>query len=138
MQTNHHVGRLSREIKFYLRGEKQFPVAYFSLAINDLKDGKATYIDYVAFGKTAELVRDLLTRKGLVVEVDFNMRNQQYTKPEITEVVYEMQNVVNFFRIYGQPKTAKNDDTNQQSSSSDLPPIPNFDSADFNEWGGEY
>ncbi|MCP1275109.1 single-stranded DNA-binding protein [Leuconostoc citreum] len=138
MQTNHHVGRLSREVKFYLRGEKQFLVAYFSLAINDLKDGKVTYIDYVAFGKTAELVRDLLTRKGLVVEVDFNMRNHQYTKPETTEVVYEMQNVVNFFRIYGQSKTAKVVDTNQQSSSSDLPAMSNFDSADFSGWGGEY
>ncbi|WP_260167482.1 single-stranded DNA-binding protein [Leuconostoc mesenteroides] len=79
MQINHHVGRLVRDVNFTVRGEKETKIAYFKLAMNDLKDGKATYIDYVAFNKTAELILDYVTDIGQVVEVEFVMRNHNYT-----------------------------------------------------------
>ncbi|MCK8605711.1 single-stranded DNA-binding protein [Leuconostoc citreum] len=97
MQTNHHVGRLSRLPKFYIRGEKQMQIAYFTLAINDLKENNATFIDYVAFGKTAELVRDQLSEKGQLVDVVFNMRNHNYTDKTTGQKHYEIQNVVTLF-----------------------------------------
>lgn len=40
MQNNHHVGRLVRDVNFTVRGENKTKIAYFKLAINDLKMAK--------------------------------------------------------------------------------------------------
>ncbi|MCK8605768.1 single-stranded DNA-binding protein [Leuconostoc citreum] len=144
MQTNHHVGRLSREPKFYIRGEKEMQIAYFSLAINDLKDNKATFLDYVAFGKTAELVRDKLNTKGQIVEVSFNMQNHNFVDNRTGQKRYEIQNVVTTFRTYksnrGDSKTSQAE--TPMTTQSDFPDInnmpsyPNFDSSEIDYFGG--
>ncbi|MSB65612.1 single-stranded DNA-binding protein [Leuconostoc lactis] len=107
MQINHHVGRLVRDVKFSVRGAKQTKIAYFTLAINDLKDGKATYINYVAFNKTAELIRDFVKTIGQVVEVEFLMRNTTYTDKDSGKKIYTLQNQVTQFRIYKSSKAKK-------------------------------
>lgn len=135
MQINHHVGRLVRDVNFTVRGEKETKIAYFKLAINDLKDGKATYIDYVAFNKTAELIRDYVTDVGQVVEVEFVMRNHIYTGQKI----YAMQNQVTKFRIYKSNPSSKNpavqtqiaDTQKSEITETDLPPYPDFSSNAF-------
>ncbi|MFT8991754.1 MAG: single-stranded DNA-binding protein [Leuconostoc mesenteroides] len=135
MQINHHVGRLVRDVNFTVRGEKETKIAYFKLAINDLKDGKATYIDYVAFNKTAELIRDYVTDVGQVVEVEFVMRNHNYTGQKI----YAMQNQVTKFRIYKSNPSSKNpavqtqiaDTQKSEITETDLPPYPDFSSNAF-------
>lgn len=133
MQINHHVGRLVREINFTVRGENETRIAYFKLAINDLKDGKATYIDYVAFNKTAELIRDYVTEVGQVVEVEFVMRNQNYTDKNTGQKIYAMQNKVTQFRIYKSNPSSKNPADNKISevTNNDLPPYPDFSSNEF-------
>ena len=125
MQINHHVGRLVRDVNFTVRGENETKIAYFKLAINDLKDGKATYIDYVAFNKTAELIRDYVTDVGQVVEVEF--------------VIYSMQNQVTQFRIYKSNTSSEKvavqtqvaDSKNSDVTDKDLPPYPDFNSNAF-------
>lgn len=147
MQSNHHVGRLVRPVNFQVRGDKQTKIAYFKLAINDLKDGKATYIDYVAFNKTAELIRDFVTDIGQVVEVEFVMRNHDYTDKTTNKKVYTMQNLVTQFRTFGKKKsegetskTVVSDSQNIEqladSAEIELPPYPNFNDADFDIMGG--
>ncbi|MFT8992911.1 MAG: single-stranded DNA-binding protein [Leuconostoc mesenteroides] len=139
MQINHHVGRLVRDINFTARGEKETKIAYFKLAINDLKDGKATFIDYVAFNKTAELIRDYLTDVGQVVEVEFVMRNHNYNDKNTGQKNYAMQNQVTQFRIYKSNQSSKNPVVqthiaNSQRSEmvdNDLPPYPDFNSNAF-------
>ena len=139
MQINHHVGRLVRHVTFTVRGENQTKIVYFKLAINDLKDGKATYIDYVAFNKTAELIRDYVTDVGQVVEVEFVMRNHNYTDKNTGQKIYAMQNQVTQFRIYKSSQSSKNpavqtqiaDTQGSEMADNDLPPYPDFSSNAF-------
>mgnify|MGYP003365807642 CR=1 FL=1 len=139
MQINHHVGRLAREVNFTVRGENETKIAYFKLAINDLKDGKATFIDYVAFNKTAELIRDHVTEVGQVVEVEFVMRNHNYTDKNTGQKIYAMQNQVTQFRIYKSNQSLKNPAVQTQianthrteTGDTDLPPFPDFSSNAF-------
>ncbi|MBZ5997779.1 MULTISPECIES: single-stranded DNA-binding protein [Leuconostoc] len=139
MQINHHVGRLVRNINFTVRGEKETKIAYFKLAINDLKDGKATYIDYVAFNKTAELIRDYVTDVGQVVELEFVMRNHNYTDKNTGQKIYAMQNQVTQFRIYKSNLSSKksvdqtqvSDIRKSEVTDKDLPPYPDFSSNAF-------
>ncbi|MGC8257401.1 single-stranded DNA-binding protein [Leuconostoc mesenteroides subsp. jonggajibkimchii] len=139
MQINHHVGRLVRDVNFTVRGENETKIAYFKLAINDLKDGKATYIDYVAFNKTAELIRDYITDVGQVVEVEFVMRNHNYTDKNTGQKIYALQNQVTQFRIYKSNHSSQNsavqtqiaDSENSEVTDNDLPPYPDFNSNAF-------
>ena len=139
MQNNHHVGRLVRDVNFTVRGEKETKIAYFKLAINDLKDGKATFIDYVAFNKTAELIRDYLTDVGQVVEVEFVMRNHNYNDKNSGQKVYAMQNQVTQFRIYKSNQSSKSpvvqtqvaDAHRTEMTDNDLPRYPDFSSNAF-------
>lgn len=139
MQINHHVGRLVRDVNFTVRGENETKIAFFKLAINDLKDGKATYIDYVAFNKTAELIRDYVTDVGQVVEVEFVMRNHNYTDKNTGQKIYAMQNQVTQFRIYKSNQSSKNPAVQTQiantqrteTGDTDLPPYPDFNSNAF-------
>ncbi|MDN2451529.1 single-stranded DNA-binding protein [Leuconostoc sp. UCMA20149] len=139
MQINHHVGRLVRNINFTVRGEKETKIAYFKLAINDLKDGKATYIDYVAFNKTAELIRDYVTDVGQVFELEFVMRNHNYTDKNTGQKIYAMQNQVTQFRIYKSNLSSKksvdqtqvSDIRKSEVTDKDLPPYPDFSSNAF-------
>lgn len=139
MQINHHVGRLVRDVNFTVRGENKTKIAYFKLAINDLKDGKATYINYVAFNKTAELIRDYVTDVGQVVEVEFVMRNHNYTDKNTGQKIYAMQNQVTQFRIYKSNSSSKKTAVQTQVSDTqrteiadrDLPPYPDFSSNAF-------
>ncbi|MCC7669815.1 single-stranded DNA-binding protein [Leuconostoc pseudomesenteroides] len=139
MQINHHVGRLVRDVNFTVRGENETKIAYFKLAINDLKDGKATYIDYVAFNKTAELIRDYVTDVGQVVEVEFMMRNHNYTDKNTGQKIYAMQNLVTQFRIYKSNQSSKkpvdqtqvSDIRKSEVTDKDLPPYPDFSSNAF-------
>ncbi|GEK61005.1 hypothetical protein LCI01_06410 [Leuconostoc citreum] len=139
MQINHHVGRLVRDVNFTVRGEKGTKIAYFKLAINDLKDGQATYIDYVAFNKTAELIRDYVTNVGQVVEVQFVMRNHDYTDKNTGQKIYAMQNQVTQFRIYKSNPSSKKpanqtqiaNDKTSEVTDKDLPPDPDFSSNAF-------
>ncbi|WP_349533889.1 single-stranded DNA-binding protein [Leuconostoc citreum] len=144
MQINHHVGLLVREPKFYIRGEKQMQIAYFSLAINERKDSTATFVEYIAFDKTAELVNKLLTKKGQVVEVDFKMRNHNFVDNETGHKRYEIQNVVSTFRTYGGKKNDKENSQEETEKSSndnrpsenDIPPYPNFNDLEIDYFGG--
>ncbi|QGN60002.1 single-stranded DNA-binding protein [Leuconostoc citreum] len=139
MQNNHHVGRLVRDVNFTVRGENKTKIVYFKLAINDLKDGKATYIDYVAFNKTAELIHDYVTDIGQVVEVEFVMRNHNYTDKNTGQKIYAMQNQVTQFRIYKSNQSSKTpvvqtqvaDSKNSEVTDNDLPPYPDFNSNAF-------
>lgn len=139
MQSNHHVGRLVRDVNFTVRGEKETKIAYFKLAINDLKDGKATYIDYVAFNKTAELIREYVTDVGQVVEVEFVIRNHNYIDKNTGQKVYAMQNQVAQFRIYKSNSSSKKyvdqtqvaDAHRTEMTDNDLPPYPDFSSNAF-------
>lgn len=139
MQNNHHVGHLVRDVNFTVRGENKTKIAYFKLAINDLKDDKATYIDYVAFNKTAELIHDYVTDIGQVVEVEFVMRNHNYTDKNTGQKIYAMQNQVTQFRIYKSNQSSKTpvvqtqvaDTQGSEMADNDLPPYPDFSSNAF-------
>ncbi|WP_349535063.1 single-stranded DNA-binding protein [Leuconostoc citreum] len=139
MQINHHVGRLSKPVRYFLRGEKKTPIVYFTLAINDLPNRKATFIDYVAFNKTAEVINKYVNQVGGVVEVTFNMRNHNYTDPKTNQKVYEVQNVVTEFRIYPTQKESQKIEEYVLAQSvvpaelpvENYPEYPNFGTDDF-------
>ncbi|WP_312694933.1 single-stranded DNA-binding protein [Leuconostoc pseudomesenteroides] len=140
MQSNHHVGRLVRQINFTEKGENKTKIAYFKLAINDLKDGKATYIEYIAFNKTAEYLRDFGNEVGQVIEVEFVMRNHDYTDRQSGKKVYTVQNQVTQLRLYHTKQKIdeiKNDNVDLKSSGLEATSsIPNFGSDDFDIIGG--
>lgn len=111
MQTNTHIGRLVNEPQVTIRGEKKIKVAYVKLAINDLPNGRATYIDYVAFNKTAELIEQYLTSKGQIVELQFVMRNSQYADNQTGEKIYKTQNIITHFRSYSSKNATEHSTT---------------------------
>lgn len=136
MQTNTHIGRLVREPQVTIRGEKNTKVAYVKLAINDLQNGHATYIDYVAFNKTAELIEQYLTSKGQIVEVQFVMRNSQYADNETGEKIYKTQNIITHFRSYSSNNTSGRntqdaDDSVETEESQNEVEIPKFSPLDY-------
>lgn len=140
MQSNHHVGRLVRQINFTEKGESKTKIAYFTLAINDLKDGKATYIDYIAFNKTAEYLRDFGNEVGQVIEVEFVMRNHDYTVRQSGKKVYTVQNQVTQLRLYHAKQKydeIKNDSAELSTSGlEETSAVPNFGAGDFDILGG--
>lgn len=136
MQTNTHIGRLVREPQVTIRGEKNTKVAYVKLAINDLPNGQATYIDYVAFNKTAELIEQYLTSKGQIVELQFVMRNSNYADNETGEKIYKTQNVITHFRSYSSKNTTgyntqNTDDSVETDESQSEVELPNFSPLDY-------
>lgn len=136
MQTNTHIGRLVCEPQVAIRGEKNTKVAYVKLAINDLPKGLTTFIDYVAFNKVANLVEQYLTTKGQIVEVQFLMRNSQYTDSQSGEEVYKIQNVITHFRNYSPKPMESAEEQNETESIETCEPeneihVSNFNPLDY-------
>ncbi|MFR4248907.1 MAG: single-stranded DNA-binding protein [Leuconostoc lactis] len=136
MQTNTHIGRLVHEPQVTIRGEKNTKIAYIKLAINDLPNGRATYIDYVAFNKTAELIEQYLTSKGQIVEVQFVMRNSQYADNQTGEKIYKTQNIITHFRSYNSKNTPEHnssdtDDVTEKDEYLDDVETSNFNPLDY-------
>lgn len=101
MQNNHHVGRLVRPVKFRnLDNSDRSTVAYLRLAVDGVTNKQTTFVDYVAFGKTAEVLSKLTTEKGDVVEVQFAMQNNEYLNPTTQTKVFNMQNVISRVKVF--------------------------------------
>ncbi len=64
------VGRLSRDPQFFGEGDKQRAV--FSIAFNRGRDDKrkANFIDCIAWGKRADIMRDFSKGKGIFITGD--------------------------------------------------------------------
>ncbi|CAK1253169.1 single-stranded DNA-binding protein [Fructobacillus tropaeoli] len=108
MQINHHVGRLVRPVKFRnLENLDRSTVAYLRLAVDGVKDQQTTFVDYVAFGKTAEVLSKLTTEKGDLVEVQFAMQNNEYMDPKTKTKVFNMQNVISRVKVFHTNKTSR-------------------------------
>ncbi|MDC2822677.1 hypothetical protein [Leuconostoc suionicum] len=80
-----------------------------------------------------------MTDVGQVVEVEFVMRNHNYTDKNTGQKIYAMQNQVIQFRIYKYNHSSKNpavqtqiaDSKNSEVTDKDLPPYPDFSSNAF-------
>ncbi len=85
------------------------------------------------------MIRDYLTDVGQVVEVEFVMRNHNYTDKSTGQKIYAMQNQVTQFRIYKSNQSSKNpavqtqiaDSQRSEMVDNDLPPYPDFNSNAF-------
>ncbi|MFT8757382.1 single-stranded DNA-binding protein [Leuconostoc pseudomesenteroides] len=115
MQINHHIGRSTKPVQFKLAGSKQTPVAYLNLAVKGFSKETVDFISYVAFNKTAELLKRLVTEKGMVVEVEFNMQSSTYSDAATGEKKYRQQNVISNFQIYRTKKVENNTSVSNDS-----------------------
>ncbi|APS41752.1 hypothetical protein FOL01_0893 [Weissella jogaejeotgali] len=115
MQTNIHVGRLVKEFELQIVGEQQdIKMVRFGLAVQRYlsKKARTDFIYYVAFGKTAEMLYQYANKKGVPIEVQFNIQSEVY---EITEgqSQYRATNVVTSFMPWttkqSEKEIAKND-----------------------------
>jgi single-strand DNA-binding protein len=116
MQLNHHIGRTTKPVQFKLAGTKQTPIAYLTLAIGGVSQEEVSFISYVAFNKTAELLHQFVTDKGIVVEVMFNMRTNSFVDQKTGTKKYQTQNVISRFQVYD----AKKDETQQNKAMTEL------------------
>lgn len=80
-----------------------------------------------------------MTDVGQVVEVEFVMRNHNYTDKNTGQKIYAMQNQVTQFRIYKSNQSSKDPAVQTQiantqrteTGDTDLPPYPDFNSNSF-------
>lgn len=80
-----------------------------------------------------------MTDVGQVVEVEFVMRNHNYTDKNTGQKIYAMQNQVTQFRIYKSNTSSEKvavqtqvaDSKNSDVTDKDLPPYPDFNSNAF-------
>lgn len=103
------VGRLTKdpEIKQYSSGNGE--LATFSIAINHTKE-KVSYYDCVAFGKTAEIIKNYLSQgKGrlVLVEGSFENNNSKRTVNGQEVTNYGMNFVVNQIKFLDFPGDAQ-------------------------------
>lgn len=118
MQNNHHVGRLVRPVKFRnLEDDNRTTVAYLRLAVDEMITKKTTFLDYVAFGKTAEVLAKLTINKGDLVELFFTIQNNEYVDQVTQKKVFNYQNVISRVQVYHTSKSANQDEVSASSSS---------------------
>lgn len=99
MQTNIHVGRLLKEFELQTVGEKQdIKLVRFGLAVQRYlsKKARTDFIYYVAFGKTAEMLYQYANKKGMPIELQFNVQSERYETTE-GQSQYRTTNVVTSF-----------------------------------------
>lgn len=115
MQTNIHVGRLVKEFELQIVGEQQdIKMVRFGLAVQRYlsKKARADFIYYVAFGKTAEMLYRYANKKGVPIEVQFNIQSEVYETTE-GQSQYRATNVVTSFMPWtkkqSEKEIAKND-----------------------------
>ena len=107
--TTTAVGRLTKDpvIKAYQSGTGE--LALFSLAINNNKD-KADFYDCVAFGKTAEMIKNYLSNgKGRLIGVEgyFQTNNSERDINGTKVTNYGMNLVVNRVHFLDSPTQAQ-------------------------------
>lgn len=86
------VGRLARDPEIrYTEGETPLMVARYTLAVDreSRNNGQqaADFLNFVAFGKTAEFVEKYL-KKGIKIAVTSRAQSGSYTKKDGTKVYY--------------------------------------------------
>ncbi|MBS0949249.1 single-stranded DNA-binding protein [Weissella minor] len=104
MQTNTHVGRLTKPFEVKYVGDKKLARVDFCLAIPRAHNTKKTdFIYYVALGKRAELLAKYANETGQVLEISFEM--QSANKPDANgKTHYYQNNVVTEFKTWGSKK----------------------------------
>ena len=87
------IGRLSKDLDVKNVGE--LVVATGSIAVNDKVGDKdeATFINFKAFGKMAEIMGTYLS-KGSKVYMEFKLKNNNYEKKDTGVKVYEYEFIV--------------------------------------------
>lgn len=111
MQTNIHVGRLLKEFELQTVGEKQdIKMVRFGLAVQHYlsKKARTDFIYYVAFGKTAEILYQYGNKKGMPMEVHFDMRSARYEKDD-GQTQYRVTNVLTSFMPWATNQVTKED-----------------------------
>ena len=102
------VGRLTRDPKFFGEGDKQR--ALFSIAFNrgTGDNRKANFIDCIAWGKRADIMRDYAQGTGIFVTGDLEQDNYERTDKDTGETRKVNRIQVNVNSI---TRTAKRPDT---------------------------
>jgi len=102
-------------------------VANFSLATSDRrKDPAGNWVDettwhnLVAFGKTAEVVRDYVT-KGKPVHVEGKIKTRSWDDKETGKKQYRTEVIVDSLILLGGNKEREQDNDNSEVSDDDIP-----------------
>lgn len=99
MQTNSHVGRLLKEFELQTVGEnKDIKMVRLGLAVKRYLSQKSQtdFIYYVAFGKTAEMLSQYANKKGMPIELHFNIQSSHYQTAD-GQSKYQTTNVITSF-----------------------------------------
>lgn len=96
MNNCNFIGRLANDVKVVEGKEKNF--ISFSIAVNNGKEAPATFVDCVAFGKTAEVINTYF-KKGDFIGV--NARYDVRVSEKDGKKFYNSQFIVNEFTFCG-------------------------------------
>lgn len=136
MQNNHHIGRLVRPINFRnIDNQNMTSVAYVRLAVDGMTGKQTTFLDYVAFGKLADILSKKTMEKGDLVEIQFTIQNNNFVDQVTQKKIFNTQNVISQIKVYPNKNNINRDDSSTSSPSypSDLDsPVNHSESSENN------
>lgn len=114
MQSNLHIGRVVRDIELQTYGSENKSRIYFSLAVPREQSKDVDFLNYVAFGKTAELIAEYGGKKGTTMAVKFVMNAVKTTNSAGESKTFQ-NNVVKEFKVLAKPQTENRSQTPAES-----------------------
>lgn len=117
MQTNLHIGRVARDVQLQTYGDNKSRIS-FTLAVAREQSKEVDFLNYVAFGKTAELIAKYGSQKGTMMAVKFTMTSGTGTDKDGQKKTYQ-NNVVQSFKVLSEPKS--NNTTSTPDNSNGFP-----------------
>lgn len=119
MQTNHHVGRLTKAINLeYVGQNNETARARFGLAIPRSNGKNETdFIYYTAFGEGAKTLAKIGHEKGMVLELTFQEHTSKYTDRDGNQRSQNSK-IVDDFHFWGESRMSQNSGNNKQVDHS--------------------
>ncbi|MBZ5941303.1 single-stranded DNA-binding protein [Weissella cibaria] len=98
MQTNKHIGRVTKTFEMQYIGEEKIPMVRVGLAVKRFpsRNAKTDFLYYVGYRDVAERLYQYANQKGLPVEFEFTQQSRRYQNQD-GETVYRVDNVIEKF-----------------------------------------
>lgn len=119
MQTNHHVGRLTKAINLeYVGQNNEIARVRFGLVISRSNGKNETdFIYYTAFGERAKTLAKIGHEKGMVLELTFQEHTSKYTDRDGNQRSQNSK-IVDDFHFWGESHVSQNSTNNNQIDHS--------------------
>ena len=118
MQTNKHIGRVTKTFEMQYIGEEKIPMVRVGLAVKRFpsRNAKTDFLYYVGYREVAERLYQYANQKGLPVEFEFIQQSRSYQNQD-GETVYRVDNVIEKFMPWA---TIDRPDVDEENESGEM------------------